>query len=295
MEKKIIILLEILFVLGALGYYTVRELIPEYRESQGSSDAFLKVNEYQTMMEIEVDQSIRFALVLNSDETLIHLFFFHPNCECLYNQNLEGKSLKEGIQQLIPILIQNDFLKTNSRIFITRYSDDYYSDFLSFFQETLRKYDVIATIEEKENTLSNLCQEFELSTSSSDRSMLRSLDFYSKEFIRVFKNHLQKTSISSESGELSDHTVLHYGNIVYQKMENMVREQQIRMAEKNDPRIDLTAIEARDSYSYYPTANSWYYVMDGHIYAYLEFVDQSQVYSVCYMGSIDQVKEGECS
>ena len=112
MEKKIIILLEILFVLGALGYYTVRELIPEYRESQGSSDAFLKVNEYQTMMEIEVDQSIRFALVLNSDEILIHLFFFHPNCECLYNQNLEGKSLKEGIQQLIPILIQNDSICT---------------------------------------------------------------------------------------------------------------------------------------------------------------------------------------
>jgi hypothetical protein len=54
-------------------------------------------------------------------------------------------------------------------------------------------------------------------------------------------------------------------------------------------------IPADDEFKYYPSINSWYYVNDKKVYAYIEFViDDNNIKSYCYNGSIDLVKEGVC-
>jgi len=51
MEKKIIFILEILLIIGASIYYIIAEVLPEYREKFGSSDTFLKTDDYKNMIE----------------------------------------------------------------------------------------------------------------------------------------------------------------------------------------------------------------------------------------------------
>jgi hypothetical protein len=54
-------------------------------------------------------------------------------------------------------------------------------------------------------------------------------------------------------------------------------------------------IPGDDEFKYYPSINSWYYVKDKKVYAYIEFViSDNKVKGYCYNGSIDLVKEGVC-
>ena len=289
MEKKLMIIAEVLFVLIAITYYTIKELIPEYKTKFGSSDKIVNPTKYKNMVEISLDNGIDFALLIDENKKVFHIFFFTEESYCLYNKNIENTTIKESSNQIIKELIENDYLKTTSNIKVTRYTDAYYEYFINKWKESLKKYGINTEVIEETNTLDNKSQELKINPLSTS-SIIVNMDYYSKEIIRMAKSHKGDSIIV----ELDNKTAKTLSNNVYKKIEEYVYKNKINNLEKNNTELLITIIPADEKAKYYPTNNSWYYVKDGKVYAYIEFTQNKNIYGYCYTGSIDYRSEGEC-
>lgn len=182
MEKKLKIIFEILFVVGAIFYYYQRIFIPEYRAKMGSSDYFVRSEDYSNMVEISIDNHSDFVFVWNDEEVIYHMFFLSKDSSCLYNKNIEGKSFEEAISLSILLLDENHYLNSESLIKIIRYGNKSYSKFLESLTTSLHQYGIDNIVEEEE-TLENKCKELGLGENSK-KTMLLAIDLYSKEKVR---------------------------------------------------------------------------------------------------------------
>ena len=81
---------------------------------------------------------------------------------------------------------------------------------------------------------------------------------------------------------------------VYKKIENYIIDNNISNLDKDNDKLLITLIPADTSNKYYPTSNSWYYIKDKKVYAYIELNEAGNYYRYCYKGSIDDIKEGAC-
>ena len=138
MKKKVIIL-EVIATLVAFVLYAIFIGIPDYRKQLGSSDSYIKVSDYCNMIEISIDDSVDFSLLLNEKSQVYHIFFFDKNARCLYNQNIEGKSYEKASLIVISKLIEFDYLKVDSKIKMIRYGDFDYDKFIKIFKDNLLK------------------------------------------------------------------------------------------------------------------------------------------------------------
>ena len=289
MEKKLIILFEVLCIIGFVVYYCIVELIPEYREKYGSSDTFLNSNRYVNMVEIVIDDDMDFSLAWDSKNTVFHLFFLHKNAICLYNQDIENHSFDESLSLIFPILIQKGYLKENSTFRVIRYGNEGYEQFLNSLHHSFEQYFLPQTFEETESTLEQKGMELGLSVLDPN-NILQSLDYYSHEFTK----ESVKEEKDSETVSLNEETAKKLCNRVYQKLENFMYEHQIVNLERGNTRLIISLIPADDKGLYMPTAKSWYQVKDGKIDAYIELQDGVHTYGYCYQKSIDSVRKGEC-
>ena len=57
MKEKVVIILEIVFILGAFLFYIIKEEIPELKRQYGSSDKIINTKRYQNMIEINIDNA----------------------------------------------------------------------------------------------------------------------------------------------------------------------------------------------------------------------------------------------
>ena len=291
MGKKIVVVLEILAIVVASIWYIVAEVIPEYKEKFGSSDKFIRPEEYSNMLEFQVDNGIDFAILIDKDTNIFHLMFFDKEAICLYNQNIEGTSLQKGFLSIIKILIENDYLKSTSVITITRYNDQDYEKCKRVFIELLSKYSLNTNVVEKSKTLKEKAEELEID-SFSDETILKQIDLYSKEFPRLLNNiSYQK---EQENLKLTEETSKKFTNRVYRKIEEYIEQEQISYLDKNNTALNIQFIAADDHNQYFPSNRSWYYVNDGRVFAYIEIVDGGKQYGYCYQGSIDKSVKGEC-
>lgn len=290
MEKKIITILEIIVLFVAAIIYFFKVVLPEYKSTLGSSDTFIKTSVYKNMFEINIDNNVEFALVLSEDNTIYHIMFYDKNATCLYNKNIEKKKVEQAVVDTIKILIENDLLKSNSQVSITRYENEYYNEFKSIFINYLKEYNINTPIIEKESTLIKKIEELKLNSNEETENILRSIDIYSKEFTRNIKNiNKDKENI------LNDENSRSYTNNIYKKIEKYISENNITYLDRDNTKLVINLIPADTSKKYYPTQNSWYYVNNGKVYAYIELIDQGKIYGYCYKGSIDLNNKGECS
>ena len=292
MEKKLRIIFELVFILGAFVYFTIKLVIPDIKEQFGSSDRFINTSSYVNMFEVNIDNNIRYALVVNNEEKVYHLMFFDLKSTCLYNKNLEGNSIEIAVMDSLRIINSKNYIKDSSNIIVTRYGDEYYDDFLKDFKYYLRRYSNNFNIIEKNNTLSNLRDELQLDYTESDEAILKEIDLYSKEFARIRKNSISK--IDDDEQYINNDNAKIYCNNVYKKIEKFVSSNNVLNMDRNNPILQISLIPADDNLKYYPSTNSWYYVKDGKVYAYIEIIDGESSYKYCYNGSIDLNKEGEC-
>ena len=98
----------------------VFKVIPEYKETQGSSDKFINTEKYTDIIEIAINNKPNFALVIE-DKLISNILFFDQEAICLYNQDIEGSTIKEGTKKIVELLIQNDYLKQNYFLIIKNY------------------------------------------------------------------------------------------------------------------------------------------------------------------------------
>lgn len=257
MNKKLVILFEILFVVVAFGYYIITIMIPEYREKYGSSDKLFSFNKYNSMYEFLYEDGTNFSIVLDDDKKIYHIFFFDKNSLSIYNHKIEGMKIEDGLSAISDILGDRSLLK------VICYDGDLISKYINNTSVVYTK----STIEEK-------CRELSINVNEHEE-MLSDMDFYSKEIIKYYK--------SDKSRKYRE-----YSDSIYMKIEEYIFANNISNLDKNSTDLLIQSIPTDNGL--YPSVNSWYYVEDGKIYAYIEFDD----FGFCYRGAVDSVIEGMC-
>ena len=281
MRNKAIILLEVIIVIIMFAWYISTTLIPELKQKFGSSDTFINSNLYNNMVELNIDDT-NFILVLNIREKIYHIFFLESTSLVLYNKNIENNTIEDSINRTVELLIENDILKQDSSIVVTRYNDKSYDTFINSFKSTLNKYHIDKEIIEKENTIDEKARELGISKDLLD------FDYYSKNISGIGKTQNNTTQVkSSNYKELSKN--------VYKKIEEYVYNNNIDNLAQDNSELLITYIPCDKSLKYYPTNSSWYYVENKKIYAYIEIDIDGIVKGYCYQGSIDLRSEGECA
>ena len=278
MSKKSMIIIEIIIVIGLFIWYTYKELIPELKEQYGSSDKFMNTNKYYNMIELKIED-INFAIVLDQNNTIYHLFFLSDSSTCLYNQEIEGKPLEESIQKIVTIILENQTIKNNT--FSMVYYEQENNQIKELFLDNFSQKNIELTIEENRKTLKERAEELGINTKN-QQTILSELDFYSKEITGIGK---KKEKIDTSS----------LANQVYQKLEEYVFTNQIDTQAKDNSNLPIIYIPADSTLKHYPTMNSWYYVENKKIYAYIEFNINKKKEGYCYQGSFDNKRKGECS
>lgn len=279
MKKNFVIILEVLVIFFASLYYIVFVVLPEYRENKGSSDSFIQVEKYKNMFELSIDENILFSLLINNDRHVFSILFFDKNSTCLYNQDIEGSNLEEALDKIMVLLLDNHYLSSQSTVVVTRYNNFSYDLFMRSLKNQLSVYDLEVSIIERESTLQEKALQLELDCGSSDEVILRHLDLYSKEFTRV-----------SIDGNHSDNDYS-YAQQVYRLLQDYVYLNQIQDLEKDAVEFSIMTIPADSNKEVYPNGNSWYYVKEYQVYAYIEFHSGN---GYCFLGSVDLNKKGEC-
>lgn len=289
-NKKLKTILEIVILIICTIYVFQKVEKPYIKNLFGSSDRFINYNNYSNMFEININQETSFILVLNKNYKINHIIFLSTNTKYLYNKNIENiGNNKEIINKIIEILITNNLLKTDSSITITRYGKTYYDKFKNYFTKSLENYNISTNINEKDNTIIGKANELNLEYSTEEDALLK-LDYYSKELMSKEKNNINE----SINNNLDDENAKSYSNNVYKKIEKYVYENKIKDLPKENSNLLITDIPADDNLQYYPDQNSWYYVSDEKLYAYIEFNNNEKIYNFCYNGSIDSIKNGVC-
>ena len=285
MENKVVFILELLVVFGLFIFYLVAEAIPEYKKSLGSSDRFINEKLYDKMYEFNIDNNINFSIIVDKNNKIYHMFFFNKDSASLANKNIENNTLEEGLNQIYLKLINSKLISNTSNISIIRYdtNDNNIYDLIVNYNN---KYNITGLINISDSTINNKVNELEIEVNG-NKSYLKYIDLYSKEFIRLKKNSVLSKEEAFNTRNLSDN--------VYTKISNYISMNGITDLNVNDTNLIINMIPADDEFKYYPSISSWYYVKDKKIYAYIEFIiDDNNIKGYCYEGSIDSVKEGVC-
>ena len=284
MEKKLIIIAEIVFVVIAVGYYTVKELIPDFKKQFGSSDRIVNPEKCTNIIEIKINDDVDYIYLLDNEEKIYHIIFLSPSSLVLYNKNIENNNYDIVNKKSIEQFIKNNYLKTDSKISVTRYNNDNYIKYKDSLLSILKYYNINTNIIENESDF----VEKKLGVEPSSKSkMISELDYYSKELINNNSNNNLKNIVLDKDNSKK------FSNNVYKKIEKYIQSNNIENMDMKDTRLIISSIPADDNAKYYPSINSWYYVKNRKIYAYIEF-EENNKYSYCYKGSIDSVYEGEC-
>ena len=293
-ENKLLLIIEIVLIVGGLLFFTFKEAIPEYKSNYGSSDKFINTSKYKNLIEINIDDKVDFGLVINEDNKIYDILFFDKTSICLYNQNIENKELDKSLDSIISILIENNYLKNNSNITITRYNDKYYKEFINKFSSSSSKYKLNNNVNELTNSLESKRNDLGLA-GKTDTEIIQNLDYYSKQLVSNVKNNISKNEESTDTSVvLSSTNSRTLSDNVYKKIENYVIKNNINNLEKDNDKLIISMIPADSNNKYYPTSNSWYYVKNKKVYAFIELSENGNYYRYCYNGSIDDIKEGTC-
>lgn len=287
MEKKLIIAFEIIFVIVAITYYVVKDLIPEYKTRFGSSDKIVNPEKCTNIIEIKINNDIDYIYLLDKEKKIYHLIFFTPSSMALYNKNLENNNIDVVLEESIKLLIENDYLKKDSSITIIRENNNDYNEFTNSLKNYLTKYNINTNITEETNNF--IDKSIKLGLNAETRStMITEMDYYSKELINNNSNRKTTKTV------LNDKTSKTLTNTVYKKIEKYVISNNIDNLEINNTKLLISTIPADEDFKYYPTLNSWYYVENKKVYSYIELQEGDNKYGYCYKGSIDNAIEGEC-
>ena len=150
----------------------------------------------------------------------------------------------------------------------------------------MKYYNINTNIIENESDFVEMSKKIGVEPSSKSK-MISELDYYSKELINNNSNNNLKNIVLDKENSKK------FSNNVYKKIEKYIQSNDIENMDMKDTRLIISSIPADDNAKYYPSINSWYYVKNRRIYAYIEF-EENNKYSYCYKGSIDSVYEGEC-
>lgn len=286
-KDRLYLIVRLIIIFVVCFIYSFYVSYPEFKKNLGSSDRLLNLTSFEDMLEINVNNELNFALLINSNKKITNLIFFEKNSLILYNKNIENNDLTTGINKIVTILEQNKYLPNDSNIALISYENNYLEEVKKNLSQSLNSKNIQANIQENINTYENKLEKLQLDSTSDKEEILQILDLYSKEVIAT-KDEVAEDPLPAPN------EIRNYAYNVYLKIEKYIKENNIYNLDKSQITLPITSIPADKDGKIFPLPESWYYVTSGQVYAYIKFNIKNIDYDYCYQGSIDNYKKGEC-
>ncbi len=280
-------IITILIIIGLLIYLVITRSIPSIKNTFGSSDSLLKTSAYVNLIDLKVNNNLNIGFILNKDKKIYHVFFYDENSFILYNQDIEKQKLDKSLDIIISKLIEKDYLKENANVTLTKYNSKYYDDFKKSFNKALAKYKVDINLIEKTSTLKQLAKSLDIDYTDKSR-VLFEIDILLKN-----QKGLPEDNTSKEK-EIDSNNLKKYSNNIYISIEKYMNKNNIINEELNKTKLDITKISGDEEGLILPSKESYYYIKNSKVYAYIKLTVDEKVAEYCYNGSIDEYKEGVC-
>ena len=292
MSDKTIRNLEIIIIIALFLGGLFFKVLPEYKKSLGSSDAYIDLSNYDDLVEIYIDNKPNFIIVTKKD-IIKGILFFDKESLCLYNQNIENSKIEDGITIIVEQLIKYNHLKGTSTITFVKYNDKSYQKVTTSFKSYLNELNVPVNYIELSSSLEEKRILYNLEVTENEQ-IIKELELYSKNIIRNNKNDVTNKENLPISEEITESNARKYTDNVYIKIEKYIKDNNITNQEVNNTSLPITLIPINEKGTIYPDSSSWYYVQDSKVYAYISITHNNQNYSYCYQSSIDEYKKGQC-
>lgn len=269
-------LIEVAITMILLVGVVLFKFLPEYKQEYGSSDSLI-YTDLSRLVEIKID-GVDFGYAYNDENKVRAIIFFNNNSTVLYNKNIENLSIDEALTKSLNILYNNKMIRENSIITIIKYQEDSI-DYKSIVDNNLTNK-INYSYDEQLSSLNTIKERFNISEEDTSRIIYR-LVLQSKEVARSAKNN-DKTSYKD------------YTDNVYRQLVKYKDTNNIYNEEKDNHTIDISLIPADEDLTMFPTPNSYFYINEGMIFAYIEIDIEGNIISYCYNGNINNYDEGVC-
>ena len=269
-------LIEVAITMILLVGVVLFKFLPEYKQEYGSSDSLI-YTDLSRLVEIKID-GVDFGFAYNDKNKVRAIIFFNNNSTVLYNKNIENLSIDEALTKSLNILYNNKMIRENSIITIIKYQEDSI-DYKSIVDNNLTNK-INYSYDEQLSSLNTIKEKFNISEEDTSRIIYR-LVLQSKEVARSAKNN-DKTSYKD------------YTDNVYRQLVKYKDTNNIYNEEKDNHTIDISLIPADEDLTMFPTPNSYFYINEGMIFAYIEIDIEGNIISYCYNGNINNYDEGVC-
>lgn len=97
--NKALFIIEIIGVIIAIIVVLIVKVIPEYKNSLGSSEKIFMYGNYKTSIEIKIETGPEFILIVNEDNQISNIFFENEQSTILANKDIESKNLLLPLQK----------------------------------------------------------------------------------------------------------------------------------------------------------------------------------------------------
>lgn len=292
MKEKYKNILQIVIVFILIICALIFNVIPEYKASQGSSDKYIDTENYTDIVEVKVNNKPNFALII-TDNQISNILFFDQESLCLYNQNIEGTSIKDGTKKIIELLITNDYLKQDYFLILTKYKNKSYEKTKQYLLTALQDLSVTVNVQEESSSIEQKAKENNI-TYKDEISSLKEIELLSKDIVRQHNNDVSYQSTINKPENITQDNSREYTDTVYKKIESYMRSNNITNQTIDNQTLEITKIPANSRGNVFPDSTSWYYIEDSKVYAYISITINNNNYSYCYQASIDVYKKGQC-
>lgn len=292
MKEKYKNILQIVIVFILIICALIFNVIPEYKASQGSSDKYIDAENYTDIVEVKVNNKPNFALII-TDNQISNILFFDQESLCLYNQNIEGLSIKDGTKKIIELLITNDYLKQDYFLILTKYKNKSYEKTKQYLLTALQDLSVTVNVQEESSSIEQKAKENNI-TDKDEISSLKEIELLSKDIVRQHNNDVSYQSTINKPENITQDNSREYTDTVYKKIESYMRSNNITNQTIDNQTLEITKIPANSRGNVFPDSTSWYYIEDSKVYAYISITINNNNYSYCYQASIDVYKKGQC-
>ena len=286
--KKIFIILEVVIILAVVVIGGIVQY-KKYQNDLGSSVRLFTYKNYKTAVRLK-NSNIDVIVLINKKNEISNLVFLTNNSKVLYNKNIEGNKLEVGVERIIKTL--QDMSYIDDDLVIINYKDEnVFKRIVSIIDKSLQDKNIVIKIEKKQKSIQSLASEFNLSVDKEDKIL--SEIYYNKNLINDFIQEEDKKEISNDNKNININ-YQEYTDVVYKKLLSY-KDQNGIVNQDISSKIDISKIPVDIDKNIYPEQDSWYYIKNGNIYAYIKVKIEGKTKDFCYNGSIDNVEEGVCN
>ena len=278
-DKLLTVIIIIVVSVGITGYI-IYDGINKTMKDAGLSNVS-KYKKYKAMIEFNVENGPDFSIVVNKNNKILNTLVFNDKAVPISKINIDNKNYKKSID-----VILDELYKTNNisnKIVVTSYDNyELTNTVVKSMENYFHKYSLDVNIETKESTLAAKAK----TSKSSVKSNQKILILLSLSSSEIINNHKQE-KVDNDSIKYKK-----YSKEVYKKLEKYKTINNISNQEISDKRLNISDIPSSDNI--YPDSDSWYYINNNKIFAYIKYTFKEEKFDFCYNGSIKELREGVC-